>query len=171
MALATPTQFELIFQSQLAPDGDSTGGSVAQVLVDLFMANGVGANQADGLFHDSRDLVASANEDIDLQLIQDENKNALAALQVVLLIIQAPSTNQGTIRMRDSAATPWLSFLSSSGATDDAQADIIPGAFVVVGCPVAAAYAVAGGNKIINFINLDGANTNTYVLTILTRSA
>ncbi len=170
MSLNIPTQIGINFRAQLAPDGDGTGGAISSILVDLLFANGTGANQADGVFFDSRVLVASANEDIDLQLILDENKNALAAEQVAVLIIQTPATNLGTIQMNDSAATPWISYLSSSGATDDARLDFLPGTTQILVCTPAVAYDVGAGNKIINFINLDGVNSNTYLLAVLTRS-
>ena len=63
------------------------------------------------------------------------------------------------------------SFLSASGATDDAQLDFPPGTTMMLFNPIDAAYLVAGGNKIINFINLDGVNSNTYLIAALTRSA
>ena len=171
MALAKPARVFASLDSQLLPNGDEGGGKTAEVLLDLLLANGTGDNQADGQLFDSRTLVASANEDIDLQLILDGNNLALAAAEVVILIIQTPATNLGTIRMRDSAATPWISFLSSSGATDDAQLDFPPGVTMLLAAPVDGTYAVAGGNKIINFINLDGVNSNTYIITVLPRTS
>lgn len=170
-ALSLPAQLGINFRAQLAPNGDEGGGKIAEILVDLLFANGIGANQADGVFFDSRVLVAAANEDIDLQLILDGNGVALGAAEVVVLIIQTPATNLGNIEMNDGAATPWVSWLNSSGGVDDAQLIFLPGTTNILVCSPAAAYAVAAGNKIINFLNLDGVNSNTYLLAILTRSA
>lgn len=171
MALSLPAQLGINFRAQLAPNGDEGGGKIAEILVDLLFANGTGANQADGVFFDSRDLVASANEDIDLQTILDGNNVALGAAEVVVLIIQTPATNLGNIQLNDTAANPWISWFASSGATDDAEMIFLPGTTNLLVCTPAAAYAVAGGNKTMNFLNLDGVNTNTYILALLTRSA
>lgn len=171
MALSLPARISMNFLAQLAPNGDEGGGKIGEVLLDLLLSSGTGDNQGDGLFFDSRVLVAAANEDIDLQTILDGNSVALGAAEVAILIIQTPATNLGTIRMRDSAATPWLSFLSSGGATDDAQLDFPPGVTMLLAAPLDGTYAVAAGNKIINFINLDGVNSNTYLLAVIPRSA
>lgn len=171
MALAIPAQIRMEFFAQLAPNGDEEGGKIGRVLADLFFANGTGTNQGDGLFFDQRTLVASANEEIDLQLVTDGNNQALGAAEVAVMVIQTPSTNQGTIQWDDSAATPWIAFLSSSGATDDAQLAFPPGVTMFLTAPVDGTYAVAGGNKIINFLNLDGANSNTYTIAVIPRTS
>ncbi len=171
MALAVPAQIGMNFRAQLAPDGDETGGKIGEVLVDLLFANGTGTNQGDGLFFDSRVLTSSSNEDIDLQTILDGNGNALGAAEIAILIIQTPSTNLGTIEMNDSAATPWVSFLTSSGATDDAELKFPPGVTMFLTAPVDGSYAVTAGNKIINFLNLDGSNSNTYLLAVIPRTS
>lgn len=171
MALALPSQIGVNFRAQLAPNGDEAGGKIGEILVDLLFANGVGANKADGLFFDSRVLVASANEDIDLQTILDGNGIALGAVEVAVLVIQTPATNEGTIQMRDSSANAWTAYLNASGATDDAQLDFPPGVTQILVATPAATYAVSGTDKVINFLNLDGSNSNTYLIAVLTRSA
>ncbi len=170
MALNIPTQIGINFRAQLAPNGDEGGGKIGEILVDLLLGNGVGANQADGMFFDERSLAGGANEDIDLQTIVDGNGVALGAAEIVVLIIQTPASNTGTIELNDSAANPWISWLNSA-VGQDATLDFLPGTTNVLVCTAAAAYAVAGGNKTMNFLNLEGGATNVYTLAILTRSA
>jgi len=73
--------------------------------------------------------------------------------------------------MRDSAANAWTAYLNASGATDDAQLDFPPGVTQILVATPAATYAVSGTDKVINFLNLDGSNSNTYLIAVLTRSA
>ncbi|NRA03739.1 MAG: hypothetical protein HRU00_14165 [Myxococcales bacterium] len=171
MALSPQTRIALSLFAQLTPNGDEGGGKIAELDFDVVWASGTGTSQADDMYQDSRTLVASANEDIDLQTITNGNGVAMASAEVVAIAIETPQTNAGTIRLRDSATNPWISFLSSSGATDDAQLDFPPGATMVLAAPLDGSYAVAAGNKTLNFINLDGSNSNVYKLTLITRSA
>lgn len=171
MALSPLTKIFVAIFAQLTPDGDNSGGKIAEVSVDLGWSSGSGDNQADGVFHDSRTLIASATETIDLQTILDGNGNALGAAEIAALIIECPQSNQGDIQMDDSAATPWLAWLASSGATDDATLTLKPGVSQILVAPLDGSYPVSAGAKLINFVNLDGANPNTYTITAIVRQS
>ena len=171
MALSPQTRIAVSLLAQLIPNGDEGGGKISQVGFDVTWASGTGTSQADDTYQDSRTLAASANEDIDLQTIVNGNGIALAAVEIAAIMIELPQANAGNLQLNDSATNPWLSWITSSGATDDATMILAPGSIHIMVAPIDGSYAVSGSNKVLNFLNLDGSNSNTYKLTLVTRSA
>lgn len=157
--------------AQLVPSAGFTSGPLKRLRVDQAIANGTGTNQAQNLHYSMRNLTASASETIDLQTIPNANGNALAAVDVVVFIVKAADTNGANIRLDDSPANPWTALFSSSGATDNAQLDIAPGACVPVLAFVDGSYPVSGSSKAFQVTNTDGAAAADYELFILTRDA
>ncbi len=171
MALNLPLQILFTFLTQLRPDGDEEGGPVIEIKVDERLTNGNGANQAAIPVKSVRTLGAGASETIDWTTFVDGNGNAINAVEVVYWGILADVANGAGIQIDDSPANPWTSFLRSSGATDDAQNEILPGGFVIAGTTADPAYPVAAGNRAFQVTNLDGANAATYTIFAATRIA
>lgn len=155
------TRARLELRSTAAPPGDYQGGAVVERLVDLLLGSGTGANQADVLYSDYRAL-ASTNEDLDLKTITDAFGVALALVEVVAIMIEAPSTNSGNIILEPGASNGWAAMFGVAGLV------LLPGASALITCPGAAAYAVGASTKV---LNVENTGTGGYTLTIVGRTA
>lgn len=168
MAIAPRARILFELLSVLLPAGDGGGGStISTPKVDEAWGSGTGVRQVEDQFGDIRTLAGGANEDIDLQVVQNENGDAIALTAARLIVIQADPANGAGIRVStDAAVTGFTAWLSSSGATDDPQLDIPPGGTEISIAPTTA-HVVAAGAKTINIENLDGANPATYTIAVL----
>lgn len=151
----------------LAALGELSDGPRGVLGVDERWGNGSGGQAVQTMYYDQRSLAGGANEDIDLKTDLDGNNVALAMVEARVFIIQCPGTNSNGIQMTPSTVDGWDTFLSASGATDDPQITVQPGATVILIAPKDGSYAVAASNDSVNFLNLDGAGANTYTLMVL----
>ena len=158
---------KLKFFGALAPLGDAGGtGGTAEVLLDSRFSTGTGANQCDRMYHDTRTLTGSANEDLDLTTLLDANGVAIALVDVTLIIIEAASTNAGTIDVAPGAANGFDLIWDGTSPL----LHLLPGATVMFECPTDPAWVVDGTHKVLNFLNLVGTSVD-YTLTVCGRSA
>jgi len=130
-----------------------------------FLTNGVGAGQADRIFHDQRTLSAGANEDLDLNGagLTDAFGAALAFVRIKGLIVSAAAANPNPITVGGAASNGFVSWVGS--ATDKVSIRpgcslaLIAGAADATGYTVTAATADllrvtagAGGNHIYDVV-------------------
>jgi hypothetical protein len=81
----------------------------------LQFASGTGANQADGVFTDSRSVNASANDDIDLSgALTDALGASVAAAEMVGILIVNNSTTQ-TLTIGVAGTNPWVTMWAATG--------------------------------------------------------
>ncbi|WP_305972696.1 MULTISPECIES: hypothetical protein [unclassified Mameliella] len=139
----------------------------------LNTANGTGANQADIVFVDEREVPESSNDDLDLAgALSDAFGATVAAAEVVaILIINAPRT--GTANASDltigGATNAFEGFL---GGTSPTIGPIKPGGFVMIGAgDVAGIGTVTGGSADELRIANGSGGAATYQIAILARSA
>ncbi|MFZ5674286.1 MAG: hypothetical protein ACOZAM_15095 [Pseudomonadota bacterium] len=130
-------------------------------------ANGTGADQADLLFADSRNVLASSNDDIDLAgSLSSVYGTTITAAEMVALIIKNKSTTQ-TLTV-GAGSNPWISWLIATG--DGIK---IPprGAFMLVSPDAAGLGAVvAATGDILRVANGSGSAAD-YDIAFLARSA
>lgn len=163
--MAVGANFRLSFAGRQTPSTDYTGTAQANIEILELIADGTGANQADGLFHDVRPLGDGATETLSFGGALDAFGVAITSAEVVMLIIEATSTNTTNIELRPSVANGFVAFLQAGSV-----AVVRPGATLVLFAPPAAAYAAAAGGDDIDITNTAGAAA-TYTITFLTRSA
>ena len=158
------TRAKLDISAILAAAGDLSDGQRAKAEFDTLWGNGTGSNQAESMYYDVRSLAASATENADLQTVTDANGVAIALVDVRMFLVQCPSTNTAGIKFYPGASNGWTALNASSGATDDPETTIMPGATYLVHAPVDASYAVSASNKVLTFENLSGSDANTYTI-------
>jgi hypothetical protein len=160
-------------QAVQAGPNDFSGLTFAPLIrQSLETSLGTGANQADILFADERQVAASSNDDLDLVGVLTNAFGALisAAELVAVLIINAPlSGAANTTNLTIGGGTnPVVGFL---GGTTPTIGPIRPGGFVFLGCGDAAGLGVvsAGTGDILRIANSAGA-TARYQIAIVARS-
>lgn len=134
------------------------------------LASGVGAGQADKVFHGRRTLAASAFEDLDLAgVLLDAFGAAITFARVKGLYISASSTNTNNVVIGAAATNPWVTLLNAAGTLT-----LRPGAFIGLGSGVADAvtYGVTTGTGDLLRVTNSGAGTPvTYDVVIIGASA
>jgi hypothetical protein len=80
------------------------------------LTNGVLAGQADLIFHDTRTIAPSANDDLDLAgVLLDPLCTTLSFLRVKALIIGAAAANTNNVVIGAAAANPWVGLFNATG--------------------------------------------------------
>jgi hypothetical protein len=80
------------------------------------LANGSATGQADLIFHDTRTLAPSANEDLDLAgVLSDAVCTVLTYVRVKGLFIASAANNVNTVVVGAAAANPWIGLLNATG--------------------------------------------------------
>lgn len=134
------------------------------------MTSGVAAGQADLIFHDTRTIAASSNDDIDLAgVLAGLLGGTLTFVKIKGLIVAAAAGNTNNVVIGAAAANPWTALL---GATHTLQ--VRPGAVqaVFAGEGDSTGYAVvAGTGDILRIANGAGGSTVTYDLIVIGTSA
>jgi len=129
MALTSKITLEL---SAVQTGSNDFGGPefspVMRKVIDF--ASGVGANQADLLFADTRTLAASATEDLDLAgVLTDAFGAVITMAEVVAIFVTADAGNTNAVVVGD--ATSPVPLLGGTNPT----VSIKPGGFFVLGAP------------------------------------
>lgn len=122
---------------------------------NIAFANGTGANQANQIWTDSRQLAASATEDLDLAgVLTSPLGTTLTFTKVKAVIVYAYTTNTNNVVVGGdaNALVNWV------GATND-LINIRPGGFVCLMAPDVTAYAVTAATGDILQIANSGAGT------------
>lgn len=162
MAISPQATAKLNATATLLPAGDYDGGQIANVLIDLAFASGTGVRQITTPFQDVRTLGAGANEDLDLQTLLDGNGAALGYTGVRLIVVQAADANGADVRLAPGAVNGWDSWIAVGSLLD-----VEAGGFEAAGSPLSATpLLVDATHKVLNVLNLDGANAVTYTITV-----
>lgn len=147
--------------------GSATVGSnkhdISKVILNKF-AEGVAVNQAEEVYAAAAQLAASAVDSLDLAGgVSNSLGDVLTLTSVKALIIEAASTNQGTISVGGNAS-PFASFFG-----DPADTLVLkPGGSVVLVAPDAAGYAVTPTTAdVLDITNNDGVNVANYTITVI----
>jgi hypothetical protein len=126
--------------------------------------DGTGANQASAFFSDTRTLIASATEDLDLSgVLTDAFGTTVAATKIKAIAIVAASANTNNVNVTRPASN-GVPFMLAAG---DGFA-LTPGAGCLLTWPNAAGIAVtAGTGDLITLTNSAGTTSVTYSIAIL----
>ncbi|QFQ97456.1 hypothetical protein F9278_15930 [Streptomyces phaeolivaceus] len=132
------------------------------------LASGVGANQADKIFADTRTLAASATEDLDLAgVLSDPLGAALTFARVKAVLIRAAAGNTNNVQVTRPASNGVPLFL----AAGDGLA-VRPGGLFLWVAPDATGVAVtAGTGDLLTLTNSAGSTSVTYDVVIIGASA
>lgn len=156
------------FKGVLSALGDNTGsGGNANVTVDHRWSNGTTANLGNTLFHDTRTVGASSNEDLDLTALTDGNGVALSNADITCIIFSAASGNGDEFQITPAAANGWTALISGTAPVLRLKA----GMTIAVYAPTDPGLAVSGSSLGINFANQDTGAGGSYTITILGRNA
>lgn len=150
---------------------DLADGSVPLAKVyQAILSSGTAAGMADLVFHDTRTLTASANEDLDLAgVLTDAFGATLTFVKVKGLFVAAAAANTNNVVVGNAATNAWATLLNSTGTIQ-----VRPGAFVgaFAGQADAAGYAVTAGTGDLLRVTNGGAGTSvTYDIIVLGTSA
>jgi hypothetical protein len=151
-----PTDLDL--QTATAPLAVSTA---------LALANGVGAGQADLLWADTRTILASANDDLDLAgVLVDAIGRTLTFLRVKLVYLKASATNVNNAVI-GAGTNPFINMLNAAGTLT-----VRPGGVFVAAATDAVGYAVTGGTgDILRVANSGAGSSVIYDIVIIGASA
>lgn len=131
-------------------------------------ANGIGLNQADRVFSDTRTIAASTTEDLDLAggSLTDALGTALTFAKIRALIIKAsPLNTNNVVLFGDANSIPFL-------GTAATVMPIKPGGMLVLTAPDVAGIAVTAGTGDILQVANGGAGTPvTYEVIVIGTSA
>lgn len=134
------------------------------------LADGFAAGQADKIFHDTRTLTASSNEDLDLAgVLADPLGLTLTFARIKALIVAAAATNVNNVVVGAAASNAWATLL---GATHTIT--LRPGAVfaAVAGVADATGYAVTAGTGDLLRVTNGGAGTSvSYDIIVIGASA
>jgi hypothetical protein len=136
----------------------------------ISLTSGTGANQADRLFMDSRQLAASANENIDLAAaLTDALGLALTLVKVKAIAIYASPTNVNNVNVTRPASNGFAGLFLAAG---DGVA-IPPGGVAMFAAPAAAGFGsvVASTGDLINVANSGAGSVVDYEIVIIGTSA
>ncbi|UUU21716.1 hypothetical protein [Streptomyces sp. DSM 40750] len=163
------TNMRLNLQSTLSSALDlvtSRAPLVYESIIDL--ASGVGANQADKIFADTRTLAASATEDLDLAgVLSDPLGAALTFARIKAVLVKAAAGNTNSVQVTRPAANGVPLFI----AAGDGLA-VRPGGLFLWVAPDATGVAVtAGTGDLLTLTNSAGSTSVTYDVVIIGASA
>lgn len=127
-------------------------------------ANGVGANQANVFFADTRTLAASATEDLDLTgSLSDVFAASLVNARIKGIRISAASGNTNNVIVGAASATQWSTLLNAAGTVT-----LHPGAYFEAATPTAAGWTVtAGTGDLLKIANSGGSTSVTYTIELI----
>lgn len=147
----------------------------ASVPLDLqFIAsltNGIGAGQADQIFHDRRTIAASANDDLDLAgTLTNAFGQTVTFAKVKAIVVAAAAANVNNVLVGGDATNTFFTYAVAEG---DALI-LRPGATfaLVAGSADATGYAVTAGTADLLRLSNSGAGSSvTYDVVIIGTSA
>jgi hypothetical protein len=152
-------------QSSTLDLGTATAQLAKSYSVNL--ANGTAAGQADRIFHDTRTLAASANEDLDLAgVLVDALGVSLTFARIKGLIISAAAGNTNNVIVGGAASNQFLTWVGAGTHT----VTVRPGATfsLFAGANDAVGYAVtAATGDLLRVANSSSGSTVTYDVVVL----
>ena len=136
---------------------------------NIAITSGTGANQADLLFHDTRTIAASANDDLDLAgSLTDSLGNTLTFVKIKTIYVAAAAGNTNTVVVGGAASAQFVNWVADATA----KVNVLPGGAFMICAPSAAGYAVgAGSADVLRIANSAGTTTVTYDIVIEGTSA
>ena len=146
----------------------STPVDAFTVSAAIQLANGVGAAQADLLFHDQRTLAASGTEDLDLAgSLSSPYGATLTFVELRAILFKAAATNTNNVRVTRPAANGVPLFLAASDGID-----VPPGGVFMWSCPADGKVTVtAATGDLITVTNSSSGTSVTYDVVIIGTSA
>lgn len=146
---------------------DLADGSVPLAKVyQAILASGTAAGMADLVFHDTRTLTASANEDLDLAgVLTDAFGATLTFVKIKGLFVAGAAANTNNVVVGNAATNAWAALLNATGTLQ-----VRPGTFVgaFAGQADSAGYAVTAGTGDLLRVTNGGAGTPvTYDIILL----
>ena len=158
----------IVIQVQPSASGDVTSGGSANLLTDVFLSNGTGANQSDRVAMDARTLAASTSEDLDLQtMTTTPDGTALALVELRSLTIKASASNTDNLEIGPGASNGLTSLFAD--ASD--RMKVAPGATVTLIAPKDASYPVSGTIKVLSVSNTSSSSSSSYTILVIGTSA
>lgn len=135
--------------------------------VSLAFANGTGAGQADRVFADTRTLIASATEDLDLAGVLVDGDGAtitFAKIKGVLLFADEANVNDVVVTRPATLGVPLMTAVSSGRA-------VRPGGFDGWACPGPGIAVTPATGDLLTITNGAGGTPVTYTIVIIGTSA
>lgn len=131
--------------------------------------SGTGANQGDRVFDDTRTIVASGTDDIDLAgVLLDAVGAVITFARVKGLFIAAAPGNTNNVIVGNAAANGFITWVGAATHT----VTVRPGGLMALWAPDATAYAVTAGTGDLLRVANGGAGTSvTYDIVIVGASA
>lgn len=170
MPLDVKFHVELLADYAAALDLASTQ-SPLRFVKQINLATGVGANQADKLWHDERTINASSNEDLDLAgvLLDPVLGTAMTFVKIKGIFIHANPANTNNVVVGGAAATQ---FVGPFGAATHTIA-VPPNGMLVSYAPGAAGIGTvgAGASDFLRVANSGAGTAVTYQIVIIGTSA
>lgn len=164
--MSQSSTLQLILNSQFSKVQDlSTAKDVLNFKRIFQIADGIGANKAESIFHDQRTLTASSTEDLDLSgVLLDVFGVAIAFSKIKTMIIAALAGNTNDVLVGGAAATQFVNWVSD--ATDEIV--VQPGGLFVLHNPTAGGYAVgAGASDLLKIANSAGGTSVIYDIILI----
>lgn len=132
------------------------------------LTSGVGANQADQIFCDTRSLAASANESLDLAGgLTDALGNVLTFAKIKALKISAADGNSNSIVVGAAGSNPWNGPLGGTAPT----ITLPPGGECLLTAPVGGWSVTSGTGDLLKIANSGGGSAVDYTITIVGTSS
>lgn len=129
------------------------------------ITTGVGANQADQAWTDTRTLTTGATEDLDFSgtALQNAYGINIAFVKIKFILIVASSANTTNLTIGNTTATQ---FVAGFGAATHTWT-LTPGDWICVGKQSAAGWAVgAGTTDLFKVLNASGASANYDIIVV-----
>lgn len=147
----------------------ATANTPLNMTSSLALTNGIGASQSDKIFHDTRTLAPSANEDLDLAgVLLDAYGAALAFARVKGLIVRATAANTNNVIVGNATSNGFVSWVGGAVHT----VTVRPGGLLALFAPDAVAYIVTAATAdLLRVANSAGGTPVTYDIVIVGASA
>lgn len=165
-----PVQGKLLLTALLTqtnPLDRGSGSFTPDIRFSNDFTSGIGANQADRLFTDDRQIAASGTEDLDVAGgLTDAFGATITMARVKAVFFQAALANINNVVI-GAGTNPWLTALGATGTIT-----LRPGAWFGLCAPDAVAYAVtAATGDILKVANSGAGTVVNYTVMILGASA
>lgn len=156
--MSQSSTLQLILNSQFSKVQDLSTAKDALNFKRIFqIADGIGANKAESIFHDQRTLVASANEDLDLNgILTDAFGGVIPFTKIKTLIVAAAAANINDVLVGGAATNQFINWVSD--VTD--QLIVKPNGLFVLHDPTAGGYVVTPATGDLLRITNGGAGTS-----------
>lgn len=167
--MALNTRLKLALTADLTSSLDMVSLSAPlSVAKTLALTSGTGANQADKVWSDQRQVAASATDSIDLAgSLTDPFGAALSFARIKLLVVTAAANNTNNVVITRPASNGVPLFSAAGDAIP-----VRPGGVFVWACSDATGVAVtAGTGDLLDFVNSGAGSSVTYDVVIVGASA